>query len=234
MPIAELVDYIQAQTQEGVSAQDLRVSLMEAGWHEVDIDNALHDVAAGLHPATPGASIHEDLAQVRGMVAHLAARMKDLEGTIASFASSPQRLALESQEQLPTAFIGAERELTATPPASLFSRAVSLALTLLGSLGLARYGVSLVRRQEIALQDFHIMVIAFGLLALVLSVVLIRQGRAWSGMMACVGALTVWLIDIDLAWRSYHSIGWTVGLALILLCGAILFVIRRWSVRLER
>ncbi len=233
MPIAELVDYIQAQTQEGVSAQELRVSLMEAGWHEVDIENALHDVAAGLHPATPGASIHEDLAQVRGMVAHLAARMKDLEGTIAAFASSPQRLALEPQGQLPSAFIGAERELPPAP-VSLFSRALTFTLTLLGSIGLARYGVSLVQRQQVALQDFHIIVGAFGLLALVLSVVLIRQGRAWSGMMTCITALTVWLIDIDLAWRTYHSIGWMVGVALVLLCCAIAFVIRRWSVRLAK
>jgi hypothetical protein len=96
MPNSQLVSYLQEQTQQGASAQMLRESLMEAGWPELEIDNALHDVAAGLHPATPGASIHEDLAQVRGMVAHLAARVKTLEARL-----------------LPSEFIGPDHELPA-------------------------------------------------------------------------------------------------------------------------
>lgn len=75
----DLNSYVRQQTQNGVTANELRETLMEAGWAELDIDNALHDVAAGLRPVTEGASIHEDLAQVRGMVAHLASRVKMLE-----------------------------------------------------------------------------------------------------------------------------------------------------------
>ena len=78
----ELISYIRQQTQEGVTAHELRETLMEAGWGELDVDNALHDVAAGLRPVTEGASIHEDLAQVRGMVAHLASRIQKLEARL--------------------------------------------------------------------------------------------------------------------------------------------------------
>lgn len=80
----DLVLYIREQTQQGVTAEVLRQKLMEAGWRELDIANALHDVAAGLRPVSEGASIHEDLAQVRGVVAHLATRMKALEVHLAS------------------------------------------------------------------------------------------------------------------------------------------------------
>ena len=75
----DLIAYIRQETQDGVTAHELRETLMEAGWSELDVDNALHDVAAGLRPVTEGASIHEDLAQVRGMVAHLASRVQKLE-----------------------------------------------------------------------------------------------------------------------------------------------------------
>ncbi len=79
MPAPELLDYIREQTRQGLTAQDIRATLMESGWSERDVENAFHDVAAGLEPLTRGASIHEDLAQVRGMVAHLAARVRTLE-----------------------------------------------------------------------------------------------------------------------------------------------------------
>ena len=76
---SDLITYIRRETQNGVTAHELRETLMEAGWNELDVDNGLRDVAAGLRPVTEGASIHEDLAQVRGMVAHLASRVNTLE-----------------------------------------------------------------------------------------------------------------------------------------------------------
>ncbi|HUO75838.1 MAG TPA: hypothetical protein VMU12_02925 [Candidatus Paceibacterota bacterium] len=85
----DLIVYIRQQTQDGVTANELRETLMEAGWNEIDVDNALHDVAAGLRPVTEGASIHEDLAQVRGMVAHLASRVKTLETRLAQAPAMP-------------------------------------------------------------------------------------------------------------------------------------------------
>ncbi len=84
----ELITYIRQQTQDGVTAHELRETLMEAGWNELDVDNALHDVAAGLKPVTEGASIHEDLAQVRGMVAHLASRVQKLETRLSAAPAS--------------------------------------------------------------------------------------------------------------------------------------------------
>lgn len=234
MPIAELIDYIKTQTQEGVSAQELRVALMEAGWHEVDIENGLHDVAAGLRPATPGSSIHEDLAQVRGMVAHLAVRIKDVEKTIASLASDPTMQALPTQGLLPSTYIGAERELMVRHSPSRLYRVMSAILTMLCSVSVAQYGASLVHREAVALQDYHIMIGAFGILVLILSVVFLRQGRAWLATLLSFGVLIVWAFDVDMAWRTYHSLDQSVAIALWVLFVVIAGVIRRWSIRLAR
>jgi hypothetical protein len=94
----DLIAYIRQETQDGVTANELRETLMEAGWNELDVDNALHDVAAGLRPVTEGASIHEDLAQVRGMVAHLAVRVQKLE---VQFIAAPAALTLPAGTNVP-------------------------------------------------------------------------------------------------------------------------------------
>ncbi len=186
MPISEIVDYIHTRTQEGASAQELRATLMAAGWHESDIENGLRDVAIGLHPATPGASIHEDLAQVRGMVAHLATRLQGIETTVAS---------------LPTSFIGPDHELMESHKPGFFGRALSLTLTILATVGLGLYGADAVPRGIITAQDYQIMLGAIGALFAVVSMVLIRRYRAWSGWLLCGGAVALWITDIVLAWR---------------------------------
>lgn len=83
----DLVAYIREQSAQGIPAQSLREALLEAGWGELDVENALHDVAAGMEPLTTGASLHEDVAQVRGMVAHLATRIQRLEARLTAAAS---------------------------------------------------------------------------------------------------------------------------------------------------
>src|SRR4030042_2229232 len=98
MTVPEMIEYVRQQSQAGVSAQELRETLMAAGWSELDVENALHDVAAGLQPVTIGASIHEDLAQVRGLVAHLTTRVGRLEARLATSANAlPQ-----GPEELPS------------------------------------------------------------------------------------------------------------------------------------
>src|SRR4030042_1826830 len=89
MTVPEMIEYVRQQSQAGVSAQELRETLMAAGWTEFDVENALHDVAAGLQPITVGASIHEDLAQVRGLVAHLTARVGRLEARLTNAPGTP-------------------------------------------------------------------------------------------------------------------------------------------------
>lgn len=97
----ELVSYIAQQTRSGLAAVDLRTSLMEAGWSEEEIGNALHDVAAGMEPLTTGVALHEDLAQVRGVVAHLASRIRVLEGRLASTGLLTMPEALPELPELP-------------------------------------------------------------------------------------------------------------------------------------
>lgn len=234
MPIPELVDYIRVQTQEGVTAEDLRFSLLEAGWQETDIDNALHDVAAGLHPATPGASIHEDLAQVRGMVAHLASRLKGVEAQLASLAALPGQRSLTPQAQLPTEFIGADHELTGPPRRGTFMKAISLLVAVTLAVFLGAYGTGLVERNALAPRDHLIIAAVLGLFMVIASVVSMRRGSGWTASLLAAGGLTLWATDVFVSWRVYHFMEWSVALGLAVLFVVLAVVMGRWIVRLSR
>lgn len=222
MPDTELVDYIQEQTQQGVTAQDLRVSLMEAGWHESDINNALHDVAAGLHPATPGASIHEDLAQVRGMVAHLATRVHSIEATLASAG------ALGAQRQLLSGTIGPDHEISAPKRHHWFGRMVTLfaLVALFGFVG--SYASNLVARNALAPLDQLIIAAALGALLLVGAIIAMRRHNAWTASLLTASALTLWGVDGLISWRAYHYMEWTTAVALGVLLVVIAVVMGTW------
>jgi len=234
MPIPELVDYIRTQTQEGVTAEDLRFSLMEAGWLENDIDNALHDVAAGLHPATPGASIHEDLAQVRGMVAHLASRVKGVEAQLASFTGRPVQASLPTQSQLPTEFIAADHELSAPSGRGTFFHIISLVITVALSVGVGVYATQLVNRNALAPLDHLLIAAALGVFLLIASVVYMKRGKAWAASLLAAGGLALCGTDVFISWRVYHYMEWSVALGLALLFVVIAVVLGRWIVRLAR
>lgn len=228
MPIPELVDYVRTQTQEGVSAEDVRVALLEAGWQEFDIENALHDVAAGLHPATPGASIHEDLAQVRGMVAHLATRLKTVEARLASLASLP------SQPLLPSEFIPADHELSSGSRHPALARVFSVFLVLLAAVALGIYATGLVERNALAPRDHIMIAAALGGFLIVAAVVAMRRRSGWMATLLSAAGLMLWAMDTYIAWNVYHLMAWTVALALALLFVVIALVMGRWIVRLSR
>ena len=228
MPDSELVDYIQEQTQQGVTAQDLRVSLMEAGWHESDISNALHDVAAGLHPTTPGASIHEDLAQVRGMVAHLASRVHSIEATLASSG------ALSAQGQLSSGTLGADHELPAPERHRWFSSASMLVVLVALFALVGSYSSDLVSRHALAPVDQLIIVASVAVLLLIAAVVSMRRHLAWVASLLTASAVTLWGMDVFLSWRVYGDMEWSVALALGVLLLVLTFAMGRWIARLAR
>ncbi len=209
MPILDLVAYVQEQTQEGVSAQTLRESLMAAGWQERDIENAFHDVAAGLYPATPGASIHEDLAQVRSMVAHLASRVKYLEST----------------------FIGPERELTASALSGKLWRIMPIVVMAALAFWLGMFVPSLVSRYAFSPADQTVIGGALGFLLLVSSLLGWRWRRAFIAEMFLAAAIALWMADTFVAWYAYQFISATLALALGALFLALPLVIGR---RLDR
>ncbi len=209
MPNPELVSYLQEQTQQGVSAQVLRESLMEAGWHEMDIENALHDVAAGLHPATPGASIHEDLAQVRGMVAHLAARVGNIEA------------------MLPSSFIGPDHELPAPTSHSLFWRVCSLIATVALTIWLGTFFTQLIAGYSITRVDLAIILGAGSVLLFVIAIMFVRHNCTWNASLMTAYAVTSGAAGVWLAWKA-QSIEWTVALALGAFLFAILWVMAMW------
>ncbi|MCC6934607.1 MAG: hypothetical protein IT406_02905 [Candidatus Yanofskybacteria bacterium] len=219
----ELVSYIQEQTQQGISAQLLRESLLEAGWHETDIENALHDVAAGLHPATPGASIHEDLAQVRGMVAHLAARVRGIEAALSSVASLPMQRELSTQGALPAA---PSRQW----PGRLLAGMVGVA----SAVGAARFGANLVAHGSLMPRDAAIVASAIALVVLLGGLVAMRHRSAKMATCCTAGALMMGALVVWSAWREYAALEWTVALALGALLIVLAAVLGAWIDRFSR
>lgn len=230
MPLPELVDYIREQTQQGATAEDLRVALMEAGWQELDIDNGLHDVAAGLHPATPGASIHEDLAQVRGLVAHLATRVKGIEARLASIGTVAQPAPILS---LPSEYIGPERELTVHKGHAGLWHVVSLLFTLGLAVMVGMYATDLVARNALAPLDQIIIAAALAFFLLIASVVAMRGRHAWSASLFAAGAVALWATDAVVSWRVYHYMEWPTALAVGILLVVLAMVAGRWIQRLS-
>jgi hypothetical protein len=230
MPVTELVDYIRTQTQEGVPAEDLRVALMDAGWQEFDIENALHDVAAGLHPATPGASIHEDLAQVRGMVAHLATRVKGIEVQLASL---PLPHPLPVQAQLPSAFIGPDHELSVRGKGRAL-KALSLVIAVVISVYVGIFATGLVQRNALAPRDHLLIAAALGLIFIIAAIVSMRRGNGWIASLWTAFGLALWATDAYISWRIYHYLERSVALALGILFLVIALVMGRWIQRLSR
>lgn len=233
MPDADLVTYIQDQTAEGITAEALRESLMGAGWHERDIENAFHDVAAGLHPATPGASIHEDLAQVRGMVAHLAGRIRGLEASLASVAGVGVRGQLPTQGAIPSAFIGPDHELPAPRGSSWVGRlfALLIAVAGMGTLG-AVMGMRVLGREVFPFDEMVIFGASAAFL-MVVAVIAMRRHHPWTAMLLSATAASMWLTQAVVAWRLFDAISLTVAGALCALVLVVVSVIGVWTERLR-
>jgi hypothetical protein len=229
MPLTELIDYIREQTQQGVSAEALREELMEAGWHQTDIENALHDVAAGLHPVTAGASIHEDLAQVRGMVAHLATRVRTLEAHLASVGvlGAPAPMAV-----LPGGTPDASHTLSrAHRPGRRVVMTIAAALVCAAA---GWYAASLIDRSGSAPVSWLMVAAASGLVLMAVSVILMRRGKGWAASILAALAVAVWAVDTIVAWRFWRMMEWTTALALGVLLLVVAVVAARWSDRLSK
>lgn len=212
----ELIVYIQEQTQQGVSAQVLRQSLMEVGWHERDIENALHDVAAGLSPVTPGASIHDDLTQVRGMVAHLAMRVKKVETELASVAA------------LPSAFIGPDHELPRGSGRKWIRHAVGIIVIIVLMAWFGAYATQLVNQHSLAPADQIVIATALGTFLFVAALVAMRGRHAWAALLLAAGALALWAASVLAAQVVHAVIEPTVAIALGALLLALIFAVGRW------
>lgn len=214
----ELVDYIRQQSQAGVPAPMLRETLMGAGWAEHDVENALHDVAAGMHPVTAGASIHEDLAQVRGLVAHLASRVQKIE------------VRLSSAAQPVAGMLDARPSPDETLPAPHRQRSGWL-----GSLGAAVVlaAVAWFVQTEVAESAkgpaaLFISLAAAGVIVFAMAYLRMRRG-ARSTATALTGlALGLWVLATWHAWATYDLIAWSIALGLGALFLVIAFVMGAW------
>lgn len=223
----DLVDYIREQTSAGVPAQELRAALMETGWSERDVENALHDVAAGLEPLTSGASLHEDVAQVRGMVSHLASRVQRLEAHLVSAG------ALSAPAELGAGTGAPEREL----PSGRGSGVVMKAATALAAAAvLATYGrlfqtaVSASDSAPVGLLQGAALA---GILLLVGAWRLMRR-HPWGAQVFAASAAAVWAVAVWHAWRTYHYMEVSTASAIGVLLLVLLLVIGRWVDRYRR
>lgn len=214
MTSPELITYIGEQTQQGVSADILRQSLMESGWHERDIENALHDVAAGLSPLTEGASLHEDVSQVRSMVAVLATRVKTIEAQLASVAALPM------QKELPA------------PVHHHWLASAVVGIALWGVFGAYVFGVA--TGQLMPTPDQMMIAIAVGGIFFAIGYRAMRRGHAWMGAMLTGMAISLWGMTTWLAWSIQHLMEWSTALALGVLLVVLAGVMGRWIDRFTR
>ena len=83
MAYQELDAYVAEQIAQGVDAQTIKGALLEIGWKEVDVDNALRDVAADAVPNT-AVSVHDDILRMRHAVNALDKRVRLLETRLAA------------------------------------------------------------------------------------------------------------------------------------------------------
>jgi hypothetical protein len=220
----ELIDYIRSQSQQGVPAPMLREALMSAGWAEHDIENALHDVAAGMHPVTAGASIHEDLAQVRGLVAHLAGRVQRLEVRLAS-AGPPVAGMLEARPS-PEETLPAPRKRQ-----SGFWKSLSAAVVLAA---VAWFVELQVAESTDGPMTLFISLAALGVLSLAFAYRSMRRGARSTATVLTAVALGLWALTTWHAWYTYHYFVWTVALALGILYVVIALVMGVWIERLAK
>lgn len=223
MASPDLVVYIRQQTQEGIPAQELRVALMEAGWNERDVDNALHDVAAGLQPVTSGASIHEDLAQVRGMVAHLASRVKVLEARLTGGVVG----ALPELQQLPS---GQAMPL----PSPRRVHAVSALLPFLIATTLVVAGWPVIGfTADVALRGL-LLAVLLGLLCAFIGIRMMRRHHGWWARLFTAVAGASWALAGWYAWQTMGLMETTTAAALAVFIAVYLLVAGRWIERLVK
>ncbi len=225
MVYSELVTYLKEQTQQGVPADVLRQVLMEAGWRELDIENGLHDVAAGLVPLTEGVSLHEDVSQVRTMVAHLASRVRALEARLTIGEALPM------QAELPSGTIGPERELTAGHRRHLVWKTVSVLVVfaLFASIGFY------MRLSDIRIAPLNQLAVAVlvGGVSLGAGVIAMRRHHAWIASLGTAIAVSAWTLTTYVSWQTYHSIEWTTAGAIGVFLLVLAVVMGRWIDRLS-
>jgi hypothetical protein len=225
MVYSELATYIREQTQQGIPADVLRQTLMEAGWLELDIENALHDVAAGMVPLTEGVSLHEDVSQVRTMVAHLASRVRVIESRLVANGALPM------QGELPTGTIGPEHELPPGRHGHVFMKVAGIVVVFLLFAGLGFY----MRFSDAGLAPRTQFVVAVvgGLAFLAVAVVAMRRHAAWLASLSTAVAVASWALATYVAWQTYHSLEWTTVAAIGVLLLVLTVVMGRWIDRLS-
>lgn len=212
----ELVTYIRQQSAQGMSAQTLREELLSAGWRDADIENALHDVAAGLHPVTAGASIHEDLAQVRGLVSHLASRV--------------QRLELQLPSGVPT---GSDQMLLAPPRRSHVLMTFMLTLFIVAAVTFGWYMIELVQNNIQMPQSSLVTIAGVGLILFLLAILAMRRHKGWAATLLTASGVIAWTADTFVAWRSYHVLETQTAVAIGILLVILSLVMGRWIDRLQ-
>lgn len=226
MVYSELVTYLREQTQQGVPADVLRQTLMEAGWLELDIENALHDVAAGMTPLSEGVSLHEDVSQVRAMVAHLASRVRTIEARLTAGGALPM------QGELPSGTIGPERELKAGHRRHLMWKIVSVVGVFVLFAGIGFYmRLSDVRVTPMTQLSVAVLV---GILSLGAGVIAMRRHHAWIASLGTAIAVAAWTLTTYVAWQTYHSLEWATAVAIGVFLLVLTVVMGRWIDRLAR
>lgn len=87
MTYKELDAYVAEQFGQGADAETVKRALLEAGWSEADVDNALRDVMADAVPVA-AVSVHDDIVRMRHAMNDLDRRVRRLETSLAAAPSA--------------------------------------------------------------------------------------------------------------------------------------------------
>lgn len=218
----DLVSYIREQTHQGVSAHVLREALLEIGWREGDIDNAFHDVAAGLQPLTTGVALHEDLAQVRGMVTHLAHRVQRIETTLTTSPVTHAPQALAAPHVLPAARPH-HAEGRRADPLRFF---ISIIIALGGGFYLSLAAPGIATSQLIGAGMLG--------LGLLFGALVVMRRHSWLASLLTGSSIALLLMVTQALWRVQHLIEMQTVVALGLLWVVVVIVMERWIRRFEQ
>lgn len=218
----DLIAYIRQQSAQGVTAQTLREELLASGWREEDIENALHDMAAGLHPVTAGASLHEDLAQVRGIVSHLASRVQRLEARLAVSLAPSRELASGAlpKEMLPA-------------PRKRVGAGIMVTLFIVGAVLFGWYMTELVVQNPQVPTLVLLTIAGISTIFFLGAFLAMRRNKGWLAALLISSGSIAGAADVWVAWRTYQVMEAQTAIGVFVLIAVLVTVMGRWINRFQ-
>lgn len=224
MAYQELDAYVTEQILQGIEAQTIKESLLGIGWKEIDVDNALRDVAADAVP-TGAVSVHDDMLRMRSAVNELNKRVHLLEARLASSSSDSDSVEKHTAA-FPVEAVSAQAQAPvrgASPSRRIVTYAgLAVLFALIGYAGMA----SIFQDSVTPVSRIWAQVVVGGVLASAGFVTGRMKKRTMANFLTGTGLALVALATVG-AWYV-HYMGWSVAVALGALLVTLALVMGRF------